>query len=45
MRKPRMPVVARKKKKVKLGGDDQNAQMIDIDEVYEDIQNLQPGGM
>ena len=44
MRKPRIPVAARKKKKVNLGGDDQKAQVIENDEVYEDIQNLQHGG-
>lgn len=45
MRKPRILVVAKKKKIVKLGGDEQKAQVTNNDEVYEDIQNLQPGGI
>lgn len=45
MRKPRMPMVSKKKKKLNPGGDDQKAQMTDNDELYEDIQNLQHGGM
>jgi len=40
-----MPVLARKKKKVNLGGDDLKAQVTENEEVYEDIQNLQHGGM
>ena len=45
MRKPRMPVVSRKKKKVNPEGDNQKAQENDNDELYEDIQNLQCGGV
>jgi len=44
MRKPRMLVASKKKKTVKLGGDEHKAQVTDNYEVYEDIQNLQPGG-
>lgn len=45
MRKPRMPIIVKKKKLVKLGGDKQEAQVTDKEEVYKDIQNLQSGGM
>ena len=45
MRKPRIPVAARRKKNVKLVGDDHKALVTKNDEVYEDIQNLQHGGM
>lgn len=45
MRKPRMPIADKKKKKIKLGGDEQKAQVTNNDEVYEDIQNFQPRGM
>ena len=40
MKKPRMPVVSRKKKKVNLECDNQRAQENENDELYEDIQNL-----
>ena len=45
MRKPRMPISAKKKKTMKLGCDEQEAQVTYKDEVYEDIQNLQSRGM
>lgn len=44
MRKPRMQVASKKRKIVNLGGDEKKIQAID-NEVYEDIQNLQPRGM
>ena len=45
MRKPRMSVAAKKKKIMKLGGDEQKAQVTDNYEVYQDIQNLHLGGL
>jgi len=40
MRKPRMPITAKKKKIVKHGGDKQEVKVTNKEEVYEDIQNL-----
>lgn len=40
MKKSRLPMVARKKKKVNPECDNQRAQENDNDELYEDIQNL-----
>ena len=45
MRKPRMPISTKKKKTVKHGNDKQEAQAKDKEEVCEDIQHLQSGGM
>ena len=45
MRKPRIPIFAKKKKTVKHGDDKQEAQEKDKEEVYEHIQHLQFGGM
>ena len=40
-----MLVGSKKKKIMKLGGDEQESQVTDKDELYEDIQNLQPERM
>lgn len=45
MKKPRMKVAARKKKKVKSRCDRKNVQENDNALLYEEIQNLQCGGM
>jgi len=43
MRKPRIPISARKKKVVKRGNNKQETQVEDNEEVYGDIQHLQSG--
>lgn len=45
MSKPRMSISTKKKKIVKHGDDKQEAQAKHKEEVYEDIQHLQSGGM
>jgi len=40
MRKPRIPIASKKRKTMKLEGNEQKTQVTDKDEVYEDIQNL-----
>jgi len=45
MRKPRMAVATKKKKKVKYGCDSKDIQENDNIVFYDDIQNLECGGM
>ena len=45
MKKPRMAVASKKKKKVNPKYDSKNVQENDNVELYEDIKNLQCGGM
>jgi len=45
MRKPRIPISARKRKTVKRRDNKQETQAEDKEEVYEDIQHLQSGVM